>query len=144
MVGMPPERGPDDAPPPTVLLVGLPRPVLLEMARELHESGRRVLAEPSAEQALFTVSSRAIDLVVSDPDLPGLSGVELSHELRQRGGPPLVMLSRRRDAADTACWLDEGVAMVVAGNQPARTIAAHCNAVMRRSLEPTRPLPTRI
>jgi DNA-binding response OmpR family regulator len=69
------------------------------MRRNLEMAGHQVSHVPSAEAALAYLSAHAVDLVVADVGLPGMSGVELLHRVRQGREPhidatvPFVILT---------------------------------------------------
>ena len=75
------------APPVTILLVEDELLIRVALARFLQAAGYEVLAARSAEQALELVeqSTATIGVLVSDVQLPGLSGPELLVRLRERG-----------------------------------------------------------
>jgi CheY-like chemotaxis protein len=71
--------------------------MLAELGRELLESlGYNVTAVTSSHDALarFRAQPDAYDLVITDMTMPGLTGRELTHELRDiRPGIPVIMCS---------------------------------------------------
>lgn len=96
---LPPADGPAPEPVPqgltgaTVLLAEDEPGILRFMRRTLEQAGCRVIAGASAEEALEAVerSETAPALLVSDIVMPGLSGVELAEQVRQRH-PGLAVL----------------------------------------------------
>lgn len=78
---------------------------ILEMLRsllQLASPGCRVLAVPSAEEALLELGQMPIDLVICDVQLPGMNGLEFVRRARQRQpGTPLIMMSAYASAERT-------------------------------------------
>jgi DNA-binding response OmpR family regulator len=50
-----------------------------------------ILVARSAEEALATLDKQLVDLVVTDLNMPGASGLDLVRELRRRHGAPAVI-----------------------------------------------------
>jgi two-component system, OmpR family, response regulator QseB len=75
---------------------------LAENLAEILESlGYEPLVALSAEQALELLREQSVDGVITDFRLPGLDGVELISELRQKGLPvPILMISALIEPAD--------------------------------------------
>jgi len=62
----------------------------------LKSFGMKVVEAGSAEQALTLLQSQPVDLVITDIDLPGATGIDLTGEIRRRGGQvPVVVVSGR-------------------------------------------------
>ena len=60
----------------------------------LEKSGYKVIAAKSAAEALERLDQQAVDLVLTDLLMPGLSGTELARQIKQRKpGLPIVLLS---------------------------------------------------
>lgn len=78
-------------------------PDLLEdISQELTESGYDVLQARSGVEGLATIFDESLDLVICDVRMPGLDGIGLLNEIKQRGAqstPPFIMLSAFSDQA---------------------------------------------
>ncbi|MEE9154414.1 MAG: sigma-54 dependent transcriptional regulator [candidate division NC10 bacterium] len=68
-----------------VLVVDDERPTRILMERELPQSGCKVVAVPSGEEALEVLSRQEFDVVLLDLKMPGLGGVETLRRLRSSG-----------------------------------------------------------
>lgn len=91
------------------------------------------LAEASMQQGAFP------DAVVTDLHLPGMSGIELAHTLRQlRYTNPLLALSATADASERQACLDAGCCTFLRKPIDARTLVA----AVRRCLDEARALPS--
>jgi DNA-binding NarL/FixJ family response regulator len=64
-------------------------------AAVLEDAGFAVVAAPSGEEALAAFADHAVGLVLLEVQLPGISGYELCHRLRERygAGLPIVFVS---------------------------------------------------
>ena len=77
---------------PIALLIVDDEPAIVKaLARIVRDDGYRVLTAFDADEALRIVSSEAVDVVLSDIDMPGMSGLELMVRLR-RNHPAVVRL----------------------------------------------------
>lgn len=77
--------------PITLLLVDDDEGILKALQRAVRSEGYRVLTANSAPQALQIIAAEAIDMVLSDVDMPGMSGVDLMVALR-KSHPSIVRL----------------------------------------------------
>jgi DNA-binding NtrC family response regulator len=92
-------REPQDA--PRVLVVGNDAPRLAILARYLHEHGHLVAIAESALAALQVFVRRPIDVIVSDVQLPDMSGLDLLREIRRRDAESdLVLLTAHSSVED--------------------------------------------
>src|SRR5690349_12860642 len=58
--------------------------------------------------AITSASKRQYDLVLLDLMLPGVDGVEVCRQLRQRQDVPIIMVTARREEADKVLGLESG------------------------------------
>jgi len=70
------------------------------LAEALGREGFRVDALGAAEPALAVLGNTAYDLAIIDIGLPGMSGLDLIRQLRQRGALTPVLILTARDALD--------------------------------------------
>lgn len=111
------------------------------LATVLERNGHRVLETRCAEDALYLLTHRAIDLLIVAQSLAGMDGASLAHEVRDRRGPPVILIDDDTKAASRFQHLDHGiVADLVTRHDDPRTVAARCAALLRRALRPTLPL----
>jgi two-component system response regulator MprA len=78
------------------------------LRRTLRGEGYEVSAVGDGPGALELASSFVPDLVVLDLGLPGLDGVEVCRNLRQKGDVPVLMLTARTETDDMVEGLDSG------------------------------------
>jgi two-component system probable response regulator PhcQ len=77
---------------PVTLLIVDDEPVILKALRRIvRDDGYQVFTAGDGEDALRIVSSEAVDIVLSDLDMPGISGIDLMVRLR-RNHPGVVRL----------------------------------------------------
>ncbi len=86
------------AAPTTVLLVDDEPHVLAALRRTLRDPALRILTAADAEEALRLMAEEPVDVLVSDIDMPGMSGIELIREVRRRH-PETVRLLLTGDAS---------------------------------------------
>lgn len=90
-----------------ILLVDDDRVILNVLAEGLRELAYEVATAMSGAEALQLAERGCCDLAVLDVRMPGMSGIELARELRERGDIPFVFLSAYgdeeivRDATET-------------------------------------------
>jgi len=80
-----------------ILMVDDDRVVLHLLAEGMRSLGYVVDTAHSADAALALARQERFDLAVLDIRMPGLSGVELAHALKQSGDTPFVFLSAYGD-----------------------------------------------
>jgi DNA-binding NtrC family response regulator len=95
---------------PVTLLIVDDEPVVLKALRRIvRDDGYRVFTARDAEEALRIVSSEAVDVVLSDIDMPGMSGLDLMIRLR-RNHPRVVrlLLTGRATVATAVTAINDG------------------------------------
>ena len=84
------------------------------LKRRLASLGWRVTAVESGRAALDVVKQGGVSLVLSDVNMPGLSGLDLCAAVRARGlGPPVVLMSGLADAAMHGAAQEQGAAALL-------------------------------
>ena len=81
------------------------------LERRLTEAGHRVRWGADGQAALDLVRDQAPAIIVSDIEMPGLSGFDLAHELRQTDAyrnVPLIALSSHASPKDMERARDHG------------------------------------
>jgi DNA-binding response OmpR family regulator len=97
-----------------------------------------VSAETGAE-ALAIATERPLDLIVLDLMLPGLDGVTVCRSIRRQGvnrSVPILMLTARREEADTVLGLESGADDYLAKPFGIRELVARAAALTRRARAP--------
>lgn len=86
-------------------------PVNVDLVERALESGYRITKSTSGESALTQLKSNHFDLVISDVMMPGMSGYELTEEIRKRYDLitlPVLLLTARYHAADIISGFEAG------------------------------------
>lgn len=134
----------------SVLLVEDDPDVTALVSAHLTQANYRVRAAGSAETALGRLDKDAPDLIILDVGLPKMDGLEFLRRLRAEGGPggarlgpPVILLSARRDEVDRVLGLKLGADDYVAKPFSARELEARVEAVLRRAAAPRGASPER-
>ncbi len=84
-----------------VLLVDDDRYIADSLASLLRSSGYQAIAVYDGQSALEECESAAPDLIISDVMMPGMTGIEMAVQIKQRHASCKILLSSRlADAAD--------------------------------------------
>ncbi len=117
----------------TVLLVDPDELSRTGLAIALASTGRRILETQCAEDALYVLSYRAVDLVIVAHHLAGMDGLSLAEALRSRRGPPVILIDDTNEPAVRAQHFDHGIADLVSRYDDPRIVAARSKALLRRT-----------
>jgi DNA-binding response OmpR family regulator len=118
-------------------------PSLMAVAKKLLvRGGYRVTTATSSEEALLVLKDAAVDLVVSDVRLPGLSGIKFVQILR--GEPatarlPVLLLTVADAPADKVTGLKAGADDYLAKPYDPNELLARVEALLRRASPGTAP-----
>ena len=104
---------------------------LVSMA--LRAEGFRVVTAAGGEEALSQAEDVRPDIVLLDIVMPGLDGIEVMRQLRERRPVPVILLTAKGSTADKAKGLDLGADDYVAKPFDLDELAARVRAVLRRS-----------
>lgn len=116
------------------------RLLLIEDDARLAEHTAEYLRDHDAEvevvgdgaQGLLRAASGEHDLVLLDVMLPGLDGLEVCRQLRQRSAIPVIMLTARGDEIDRVVGLEIGADDYLPKPFSPRELLARIRAVLRR------------
>jgi DNA-binding response OmpR family regulator len=77
------------------------------------------------KEALSQLEGQSVDLILTDCDMPGMDGIDLTRKLRQRGDTtPIIMLSGRDDAKIVAKARRAGVSDYIQKPIDAKALSA--------------------
>jgi DNA-binding response OmpR family regulator len=107
--------------------------ILRALSLALEDEGHEVIGAGSAEDALAVFDPSAIDVVLVDLMLPGMSGFELCRELRHGSDIPIIILTARSDTHDVVAGLEAGADDYVTKPFETKELAARIRSLIRRS-----------
>ena len=107
----------------------------------LRREGYEVAVAESGPAALAQFDKNGADLVLLDLMLPGLSGVDVCRQLRQRSTVPVIMLTAKDSEIDKVVGLEIGADDYVTKPYSSRELLARIKAVLRRLTEPEELVP---
>ena len=92
-----------------ILIVEDNADMALGLELNLKKEGYKVIKSPTGEDALKRVLQENPDLVILDVMLPGISGLDVCRELRQRSvTTPIIMLTAKGEELDRVLGLEIG------------------------------------
>lgn len=116
-----------------VLVIDRDQKTLDSIRRELIEQGHTVAVAANGEEGLLRARSTLYDLVILDPDVPGLSGLEVCRRLRAEGAAmPILLLSSRSGLAERVAGLDAGADDYLVKPFAMEELLARSRALLRR------------
>lgn len=107
----------------------------------LRKEGYDIVLAETGPDALAQFDRGAVDLVLLDLMLPGMSGTEVCRSLRQRSHVPVIMLTAKDSEVDKVVGLEIGADDYVTKPYSSRELLARIRAVMRRPQESEELLP---
>ena len=107
----------------------------------LRREGYEVAVAETGPSALAQFDKNGADLVLLDLMLPGLSGVDVCRQLRQRSSVPVIMLTAKDSEIDKVVGLEIGADDYVTKPYSPRELLARIKAVLRRLSEPEELVP---
>ena len=120
-----------------VLLVEDEHKIASYVKRGLQESGYAVDAVFTGRDALDWIGAAPYDLIILDIMLPGIDGLTVCRELRQRGDrTPVLMLTARDDVDDRVSGLDAGADDYLVKPFAMKELLARLRALTRRTDQP--------
>lgn len=98
----------------------------------LRREGFRVATAQDGKQALEHIDHERPDLVILDLMLPGMSGLDITRQLRTQGNLPIIMLTARSEESDRIVGLELGADDYVTKPFSPRELVARVKTVLRR------------
>lgn len=118
---------------PTVLVVDDEPRIVDTLRLYLERDGFRVATAFDGRSALDAAERHRPDLIILDLMLPGVSGWDVTRELRSRSAVPIIMLTARSEETDRVVGLELGADDYVTKPFSPREVVARVRAVLRRS-----------
>jgi len=120
----------------SILIVEDEEDILALIHYNLTREGYKVLTATSGEQGVKLACEHQPDLVILDLMLPGIDGLQVCRELKQRDNTrhiAVIMLTAKGEEADIVTGLELGAADYVTKPFSPRVLLARIKAVLRRS-----------
>jgi DNA-binding response OmpR family regulator len=99
----------------------------------LGEDGFRVTPFAEAESLLAMIPGHHPDLVILDPALPGVQGLDILRRLQDHGRIPSIVVSRKGSEMDRVVGLELGADDYLTKPFSGRELLARVHAVLRRT-----------
>ncbi len=115
-----------------VLVVDDDRELRALVGKYLVEHGFRVAQAANGREMMNAIETGRFDLVVLDLMMPGDSGLVLCQKLRERNGPPVIMLTAMGSEVDRVIGLEIGADDYMVKPFSPRELVARIKAVLRR------------
>ncbi len=103
------------------------------VSKYLAEHGFRVTQAANGRDMMNAIEAGRFDLVVLDLMMPGDSGLVLCQKLRERNGPPIIMLTAMGSEVDRVIGLEIGADDYMVKPFSPRELVARIKAVLRRA-----------
>jgi two-component system KDP operon response regulator KdpE len=117
---------------PLVLAVDDERGILRLLQLELSAQGFRVLTASDGETALASAEQHRPDIVLLDIVMPGIDGLEVMRQIRERWNTPIILLTAKERDADKIRGLQLGADDYVVKPFSPEELGARIRAVLRR------------
>jgi two-component system OmpR family response regulator len=118
---------------PHVLVVDDDRQLRTLVVRFLTDHGLRVTQAANGREMMSALEVGRFDIVVLDLMMPGEDGLSLCRRLRERHGPPIIMLTAMGSEMDRIVGLEMGADDYMAKPFSPRELLARIRAVLRRA-----------
>ncbi len=115
-----------------ILLVDDEQSVQTLLTYPLRQEGYEVVSVTDGRAALESFAASQFDLVILDVMLPGLDGIEVCRQIRNRSNVPIVMLSARDDELDKVLGLEIGADDYITKPFSLREFRSRVKAALRR------------
>ncbi len=130
----PPAAGRQPKPDKIRILVVDDEPALRNLLSiSLTRVGYEVTVAGDGREALAQFVQRSYDLVLLDVMMPGMDGMEVCRQLRQRSDVPIIMLTGKSQSADIVDGLNLGADAYLTKPFVFKELVAHVGALLRRA-----------
>ena len=120
--------------PRSTILIVEDEPKISHLLRDyLQQAGYETRESLNYEQIQGWVEQEEINLILLDWMLPGMSGLEICHQLRTISTVPILMITARVEEIDRLKGLDSGADDYICKPFSPREVVARVKAVLRRT-----------
>ncbi|MCF7927741.1 MAG: response regulator [Spirochaetales bacterium] len=110
---------------------------ILELVRfNLEREGYTVITKTTGEDALSDISQNMPDLIVLDIMLPGIDGLDVARQLKQKTetrSVPILMLTAKNEDSDVITGLELGADDYIAKPFSPKVLIARIRAILRKT-----------
>ena len=117
---------------PTILVVDDEPTVREVIRRYLERDGFSVREAADGQTALTEIESGQPDLIILDLMLPGVDGLAITRQIRQKQTTPIIMLTAKGEPSDRIYGLDLGADDYMAKPFSPQELVSRIRAVLRR------------
>lgn len=110
----------------------------------LEQEGYEVAEADTGEDGVVRFGEQAVDLVVLDLKLPGMSGFDVCRAVRAASSVPIVVVTAQVDSHDTVLALELGADDYVTKPYVPRVLTARIRALLRRASAPSGAAPRQV
>ena len=115
-----------------ILLVEDAHELAVVVARELEAAGYNVHCAETGERGLELAETSAPQMIILDWMLPGIDGLAVLRQLRERSSVPVLMLTARNSETDRVLGLEIGADDYLVKPFSMRELTARVRAMLRR------------
>lgn len=117
----------------TILIVEDDKVLREVLAYNLNNQGYETLTTVDGIEAMDTLHSHNLDMIILDLMLPGMDGFEICRRVRRESTVPILMLTARDDEIDRVVGLEVGADDYMGKPFSMRELLARIKAMLRRS-----------
>ena len=99
----------------------------------LENEGFEIMQASDGSDALESINKNKPSLIVLDWMLPGMSGLEICRQVREKSNVPIIMLTAKTEEVDKLLGLELGADDYITKPFSLRELAARIKAVLRRA-----------
>jgi DNA-binding response OmpR family regulator len=98
----------------------------------LERAGYDVLMASDGQKGLALWEARSPQMILLDLNLPGMDGIEIARQIRQKDDTPIIMVTARVEEVDRLLGLELGSDDYITKPYSPREVVARVRAVLRR------------
>ncbi len=98
----------------------------------LERAGYDVLMASDGQKGLALWEARSPQMILLDLNLPGMDGIEIARQIRQKDDTPIIMVTARVEEVDRLLGLELGADDYISKPYSPREVVARVRAVLRR------------
>ena len=116
-----------------ILLVEDDRAIVMGLTYSLEQEGYQVTVQEDCPSALKVLEEQTFDLCLLDLTLPGGSGYDVCHRVKELGDTPVIFLTAMDDEVNVVMGLDMGADDYITKPFRVRELLSRIRSVLRRA-----------